>query len=177
MIVRKRRGHRTLRCLAGLMACSFLSIPRMPGNKNISLKRLRGIRRNAIPGTAITNRITTTYWPNVFSLRKIRWVRCCLADETPLDATSGISMGWNFPLSRRVTTGPVAALHYDGSTSSMYNEYGDSATTLALTDPLWHASVSTLGWRVNSQFGDVRPWAQISYNQQFGKISGKRSPG
>ncbi len=86
-------------------------------------------------------------------------------------------MGWNFPLSRRVTTGPVAALHYDGSTSSMYNEYGDSATTLALTDPLWHASVSTLGWRVNSQFGDVRPQAQISYNQQFGKISGKRSPG
>ncbi len=48
MIVRKRRGRRTLRCLAGLMACSFLSIPRMPGNKNISLKRLRGIRRNAI---------------------------------------------------------------------------------------------------------------------------------
>lgn len=29
MIVRKRRGRRTLRCLAGLMACSFLSIPHM----------------------------------------------------------------------------------------------------------------------------------------------------
>ncbi len=177
MIVRKRRGRRTLRCLAGLMACSFLSIPRMHGNKNISLKRLRGIRRNAIHGTAITNRITTTYWPNVFSLRKIRWGRCLAADETPLDATSGISMGWNFPLSRRVTTGPVAALHYDGSTSSMYNEYGDSATTLALTDPLWHASVSTLGWRVNSQFGDVRPRAQISYNQQFGENIWKAQSG
>lgn len=100
-----------------------------------------------------------------------------LADETPLDATSGIIMGWNFPLSRRVTTGPVAALHYDGSTSSMYNEYGDSATTLALTDPLWHASVSTLGWRVNSQFGDVRPRAQISYNQQFGENIWKAQSG
>ncbi|MGS9184183.1 autotransporter outer membrane beta-barrel domain-containing protein, partial [Salmonella enterica subsp. enterica serovar Infantis] len=37
-----------------------------------------------------------------------------LAEETPLDATSGIRRGWNFPLSRRGTTGPVAALHYDG---------------------------------------------------------------
>ncbi len=91
------------------------------------------------------------------------------ADETPLDATSGISMGWNFPLSRRVTTGPVAALHYDGSTSSMYNEYGDSATTLALTDPLWHASVSTLGWRVNSQFGDVRPRRKSAITNSLGK--------
>ena len=91
-----------------------------------------------------------------------------LADETPMDATSGMSMGWNFPLSRQVTTGPVAALHYDGSTTSTYNEFGDSATSVTQNDPLWHASVSSLGWRVNSQFGDVRPWAQISYNQQFG---------
>ncbi|STJ77901.1 lipase [Escherichia coli] len=65
----------------------------------------------------------------------------------------------------RFTTGPVAALHYDGTTTSMYNEFGDSTTTL--TDPLWHASVSTLGWRVDSRLGDLRPWAQISYNQQF----------
>ncbi len=33
-----------------------------------------------------------------------------------------------------------------------------------------------MGWRVNSQFGDVRPQAQISYNQQFGEnIWKKRS--
>ena len=79
-----------------------------------------------------------------------------LADQTLMDTTSGMSMGWNFPLSRQVTTGPVAALHYDGSTTSTYNEFGDSATSITPTDPLWHASVSTLGWRVNSQFGDVR---------------------
>ena len=92
-----------------------------------------------------------------------------LADQTKLDTTSGMSMGWNFPVSRQVTTGPIAALHYDGSATSTYNEFGDSATSVTQTDPLWHASVSTLGWRVNSQFGDVRPWAQISYNQQFGE--------
>ena len=68
-----------------------------------------------------------------------------LAEETPVDVTSSMSMGWNFPLYEQVTTGPVAALHYDGTTTSMYNEFGDSTTTLA--DPLWHASVSTLGWR------------------------------
>ncbi|STG51030.1 lipase [Escherichia coli] len=67
-----------------------------------------------------------------------------LAEETPVDVTSSMSMGWNFPLYEQVTTGPVAALHYDGTTTSMYNEFGDSTTTLA--DPLWHASVSTLGW-------------------------------
>ena len=100
-----------------------------------------------------------------------------LADETPMEATSGMSMGWNFPLSRQVTTGPVAALHYDGSTTSTYNEFGDSATSIAQNDPLWHASVSTLGWRVNSQFADVRPWAQISYNQQFGENIWKAQSG
>ena len=42
---------------------------------------------------------------------------------------------------------------------------------------MWHASVSTLGWRVNSQFGDVRPWAQISYNQQFGENIWKAQSG
>ncbi|WP_260861919.1 autotransporter outer membrane beta-barrel domain-containing protein [Citrobacter sp. Marseille-Q6884] len=96
-------------------------------------------------------------------------------DDTPLDATSGMSMGWNFPLSAKTSTGPVAALHYDGSTLSAYNEFGDSVTSL--TDPLWHASVSTLGWRVDSQFGDVRPWAQISYNQQFGENIWKAQSG
>lgn len=98
-----------------------------------------------------------------------------LAEETPVDVTSSMSMGWNFPLYEQVTIGPVAALHYDGTTTSMYNEFGDSTTTLA--DPLWHASVSTLGWRVDSRLGDLRPWAQISYNQQFGENIWKAQSG
>ncbi|MWS55906.1 lipase, partial [Escherichia coli] len=39
-------------------------------------------------------------------------------------------------------------------------------TTQPLTDPLWHASVNSLGWRVDTQYGDLHPWAKISYNQQ-----------
>ncbi|EGT4254982.1 autotransporter domain-containing protein [Citrobacter amalonaticus] len=99
-----------------------------------------------------------------------------LEQASPTEATSGMSMGWNFPVSGDVTTGPVAALHYDGTPPSMYNEFGDSVSSSS-SDPLWHASISTLGWRVNSQFGDLRPWAQISYNQQFGENIWKAQSG
>ncbi|BBS35326.1 autotransporter domain-containing protein [Enterobacter cloacae complex sp. 2024EL-00215] len=83
-------------------------------------------------------------------------------------AEDGMSVGWNFPVSGHVTTGPVMGWRYDGSAPMMINEFGDGVTTQASTDPLWHASVSTLGWRVDTQYGDLHPWAQISVNQQFG---------
>ncbi len=100
-----------------------------------------------------------------------------LPDDTPLDPISTMSIGWNIPLVSHITTGPVAAWHYDGSTTSMYNEFGDSATTTQYSDPLWHASVSSLGWRVDSRIGDLRPWAQISFNQQFGENVWKSQSG
>ena len=100
-----------------------------------------------------------------------------LPDSSPVEATSSMSVGWSIPVARRFTTGPVAAWHYDGSTPNMYNEFGDSVNTQSLIDPLWHASVSTLGWRVDTRVGDVRPWAQISYNQQFGDNQWKMQSG
>jgi uncharacterized protein YhjY with autotransporter beta-barrel domain len=107
-------------------------------------------------------------------------VAMTMPDETPLDATRTLSIGWNLPLSAQFSTGPVASWHYDGSSTSMWNEFGDSGTsTTALTDPMWHASVSTLGWRFDSQplWGGVHPWAQISYNQQFGDNQWKSQSG
>lgn len=100
-----------------------------------------------------------------------------LPDDTPMDATSTMSVGWNIPLMKSVTTGPVAVWHYDGSTSTMFNEFGDGPTSPNFTDPLWHASVSSFGWRVDSRFGELRPWAQISYNQQFGENLWKTQSG
>lgn len=94
-----------------------------------------------------------------------------------LDNTSSLSIGWNIPLANSLTTGPVAAWHYDGSATSMYNEFGESATVVPASDPLWHANVSSLGWRVDSRFGGLRPWAQISYNQQLGENAWKNQPG
>lgn len=35
-------------------------------------------------------------------------------------------------------------------------------------DAYWHASVGSLGWRLDSRIGAFRPWAQVSYNQQHG---------
>ena len=84
-------------------------------------------------------------------------------------AEGSMSVGWNFPLAGNITTGPVMAWRYDGTAPMMINEFGDSVTTQGLTDPLWHASVSSLGWRVDTQYGDLRPWAQVSFNQQVGE--------
>ncbi|MGY5954864.1 autotransporter domain-containing protein [Kosakonia sp. BK9b] len=100
-----------------------------------------------------------------------------LPDNAPLDATSTMSIGLNIPLAQGLTTGPVAVWRYDGSTTSMYNEFGDSATNAQYSDPLWHASVSSLGWRVDSRVGGLRPWAQISYNQQIGENVWKSQSG
>nr|WP_318383503.1 autotransporter domain-containing protein [uncultured Enterobacter sp.] len=100
-----------------------------------------------------------------------------LPDDTPMDATSTMSVGWNFPLLKSLTTGPVAAWHYDSSAASMFNNASDSPANLQFTDPLWHASVSSVGWRLDSRFGAVRPWAQISYNQQFGENLWKAQSG
>ncbi|UWX93577.1 autotransporter domain-containing protein [Enterobacter mori] len=94
-----------------------------------------------------------------------------LALNLPAGPTTegSMSVGWNFPLAGNITTGPVMAWRYDGSAPMMINEFGDSVTTQGLTDPLWHASVSSLGWRVDTQYGGLRPWAQVSFNQQFGE--------
>jgi len=100
-----------------------------------------------------------------------------LPDDTPLDATSTMSLGWNIPLVNNMTTGPVAVWHYDSSASSLHNEFGDGPANLQFSDPLWHASVSSVGWRVDSRHGDLRPWAQISYNQQFGENIWKTQSG
>ena len=98
--------------------------------------------------------------------------------RSPTDATRTLSMQFNIPLGANFTTGPVASWHYDGTSQSMWNEFGDSASTAAQNDPLWHASVSTVGWRINSlPLWGVQPWAQISFNQQFGENQWKSQSG
>ena len=100
-----------------------------------------------------------------------------MPDNYPAESDSTLSLGVTIPVGSHLTTGPVAAWHYDSSAPTLYNEFGDNATTSSLTDPLWHASVSTLGWRVNTRLGGLRPWAQVSYNQQFGDNQWKSQSG
>jgi hypothetical protein len=151
----------------GFQPACFFVIQRLPGNRNISFQTPKIIRRNAIHGTRITNRVMKIFSLSVFSLRKMR--RACPEYTVWQHDRGGDERGLEFSVSARMTTGPVVAWRYDGTAPMMINEFGDSATTQSLTDPLWHASVSTLGWRVDTQYGDLRPWAQISYNQQFGE--------
>lgn len=172
---KKSGGRWQLSLLASVVISAFFSTQLTPGNKNISL-----IRNPDIPQSVTLDSDHQPDYNDILSQRiqssqRALGLEVNLAEETPVDVTSSMSMGWNFPLYEQVTTGPVAALHYDGTTTSMYNEFGDSTTTLA--DPLWHASVSTLGWRVDSRLGDLRPWAQISYNQQFGENIWKAQSG
>lgn len=101
-----------------------------------------------------------------------------LPDNSPQDTTKTMSIGWNFPLTESMTMGPVATWHYDGSPGFMWNEFGDTVNSVSQSDALWHASVSTLGWRVDSHpCQGIRPWAQVSYNQQFGENQWKAQSG
>lgn len=168
MMIKKCSGRRGVVLLASVVACSLYINTAMAWQQEYIVDAIPGHTTERYTWDSdhqpryddiLAERIRTTQNVSGFAVN--------LADASPTEATSGMSMGWNFPISGGVTTGPVAALHYDGTTTSIYNEFGDSVANPS-SDPLWHASVSTLGWRVDSQFGDVRPWAQISYNQQIG---------
>lgn len=175
MIIKKSGGRWQLSLLASVVISAFFSTQLTHGNKNISLIRNPDIPQSVTPDSDHQPDYNDILSQRIQSSQRALGLEVNLAEETPVDVTSSMSMGWNFPLYEQVTTGPVAALHYDGTTTSMYNEFGDSTTTLA--DPLWHASVSTLGWRVDSRLGDLRPRAQISYNQQFGENIWKAQSG
>jgi outer membrane autotransporter protein len=79
-----------------------------------------------------------------------------------------LGIGWNIPVLGNITTGPTAEYSWDGSSTGLYNEYGDSVVASRFNDQLWHASVSTVGWRLDSSLGYFRPWAQVSYSHQYG---------
>lgn len=91
--------------------------------------------------------------------------------------SSLLGIGWNIDLPGNFTTGPTAKYSWDSSSTGIYNEYGDSAVGPRFTDQLWHASVSTVGWRVDSSLGYLRPWAQVSYNHQYGENLWKAQSG
>ncbi|MEW7312865.1 autotransporter domain-containing protein [Buttiauxella gaviniae] len=91
--------------------------------------------------------------------------------------SSLLGIGWNISLPGNITTGPTAKYSWDSSSTGIYNEYGDSAIATRFTDQLWHASISTVGWRLDSSVGYLRPWAQVSYNHQYGENLWKAQSG
>ena len=79
-----------------------------------------------------------------------------------------VQTGWDLPVGRYVTTGPVASYALDYTRVGGYQEEGNSSTSMRFGDQTLHAQVGSLGWRIDSKDLPVNPWAQISYNHQFG---------
>ncbi|WP_343553114.1 autotransporter [Pantoea sp.] len=66
------------------------------------------------------------------------------------------SAGWSMPVSEATSTGPVAQFAVDDSTLSCPKcERVDSNNA---------EHIASLGWRVDSTFGWISPWAQVSYS-------------
>lgn len=100
-----------------------------------------------------------------------------ISSQESLAEPATLGVGWNISLPAHISTGPVASWRWDGSNPAIYNDYGDSAINAGSSDKLWHASVSTFGWRIDSRVGYLRPWAQVSYNQQYGDNMWKAQSG
>lgn len=79
-----------------------------------------------------------------------------------------ITTGWDFPLGPMLTTGPMAQYALDYSSVDGYKEQGNSSTAMRFDDQNYHSQIGALGWRVDSQLGWINPWAEVSYNHQFG---------
>lgn len=87
-------------------------------------------------------------------------------DGTQLGAR--ITTGWDFPVGSLLTTGPIAQYALDYSSVDGYREQGASSTAMRFDDQNYHSQIGALGWRVDSSLGWFNPWAEVSYNHQFG---------
>lgn len=79
-----------------------------------------------------------------------------------------VQTGWTLPLSENLSTGPVASYALDYGRVGGYSENSDSSTAMRYSDQTTHSQIGSLGWRIDSKQWVVNPWAQVSYNHQFG---------
>ena len=79
-----------------------------------------------------------------------------------------LTTGWDFPVTSLLTTGPMAQYALDYSSVDGYREQGTSSTAMRFDDQNYHSQIGALGWRVDSTLGWFNPWAEVSYNHQFG---------
>nr|AAO38760.1 EstA [Serratia liquefaciens] len=79
-----------------------------------------------------------------------------------------VTAGYDFPIASYLTTGPVAQFAWDYSRVSGYSEDGDDSTAMRFNDQTYHSQIGALGWRLDTQFGVFNPYAEVSYQHQFG---------
>lgn len=94
--------------------------------------------------------------------------------RTETGSTSGkqwgarLTAGYDFPITAYLTTGPMAQFAWDYSNVSGYSEDGNSSTSMRFNDQTYHSQIGALGWRLDTQFGLFNPYAEVSYQHQFG---------
>lgn len=79
-----------------------------------------------------------------------------------------VQTGWDLPIGEHLSTGPVASYALDYVRAGGYSENGSSSTAMRFSDQTLHSQIGALGWRIDSKQWPVNPWAQLSYNHQFG---------
>ncbi|MFC0228963.1 autotransporter outer membrane beta-barrel domain-containing protein [Serratia aquatilis] len=79
-----------------------------------------------------------------------------------------VTAGYDIPLTAYLTTGPMAQLAWDYSNVSGYSENGDDSTAMRFNDQTYRSQIGALGWRMDSQLGMFNPYAEVSYQHQFG---------
>ncbi|NGX88894.1 autotransporter domain-containing protein [Rahnella sp. Lac-M11] len=79
-----------------------------------------------------------------------------------------VTAGWDFPILPVLKTGPVAQYSWDYSSINGYSEQGSTSTSMRFGDQTSHSQIGALGWRVNAELGIVNPYAQVTYDRQFG---------
>lgn len=96
------------------------------------------------------------------------------AKRTEQGSTSGkllgmrVQSGWTLPITENLSTGPVASYALDYGRVGGYSENSDSSTAMRYSDQTTHSQIGAVGWRIDSKQWVVNPWAQVSYNHQFG---------
>ena len=79
-----------------------------------------------------------------------------------------VTAGWDFPILPVLKTGPVAQYSWDYSSIEGYSEKGNNSTSMRFGDQTSHSQIGALGWRLNADLGIVNPYAQVTYDRQFG---------
>lgn len=79
-----------------------------------------------------------------------------------------VTVGYDFPVTSYLTTGPMAQFAWDYSNVSGYSEDGNDSTAMRFNDQNYHSQIGALGWRLDSNFGLFNPYAEVSYQHQFG---------
>ncbi|WP_277976230.1 autotransporter outer membrane beta-barrel domain-containing protein [Pantoea endophytica] len=96
------------------------------------------------------------------------------AKRTEQGSTSGkllgmrVQTGWTLPITENLSTGPVASYALDYGRVGGYSENSDSSTAMRYSDQTTHSQIGSVGWRIDTKQWVVNPWAQVSYNHQFG---------